>query len=805
MKTDLTKNIGIKHTFTYMSKHIGGWALIIAIMCAAFWIRIQGVDTIPDGQFNSNDAYLHYWQAQIVSDQGHLPARDMDRWVPLGRDNTQMLSLYAYAAAYTHKAITFLFPNVSLYSVMLYAPVFCFAIGLGVLCLFLYHAFGTLFSGIVGILLATLPGTIDRSVAGFSDRDSWCLMLGVIAVTTYLAALQMQNTRKRLIFTLASGITCFLGGLSWEGFGVFLFVILFVEIWRFLTSETEEGLGHYLIWVLTFVPMLSLVSPVYQRGEWFATHMTAFVLIPPLALLVIRALRHFLLTKTSLNKKLQPHARTAALGLTLASFIFALGYVLSQLGTFDLTIVPFNESNLMQSVGELHTPEYNYWVFRYGSIFFLGCIGLIMTSIYLWERKCIILILPIILFTLTTFFREQLDKFGDVSLGGTLFLVSIACTILGLLLIAWLRKERAEHELVFIAFAVWFLCWIALSRDARRYDFFIGISIAFFTAAFFRSVSEVLCAKLNTQSVFQRFIKTSITVALLAILMWWTPAGAHARRSVFAARHMRSAIPGYTSIEKTFRWMKAQLPNSACVAASWSHGSQLNVLGGVKTVIDQDHYIQHWIHLSARHVFCAQSDTEALEFLKTHEATHLMLTSKDLFQFARIHSSVGSNAQRDREFQFTPLRMNLNKNGIPFLVPIRQDTSFTHINIKHNETDASPITATVNLENGSTVEVPYIGIVGERRIHSEKPAGSETGGIILFFNKHKQFKGGFYVPPIGWNSLAVRLFFRGESSEIFVPVYPEDGDVTAEVKVWEINYPPDVKSNPKYLETESSE
>ena len=32
--------------------------------------------------------------------------------------------------------------------------------------------------------------------------------------------------------------------------------------------------------------------------------------------------------------------------------------------------------------------------------------------------------------------------------------------------------------------------------------------------------------------------------------------------------------------------------------------------------------------------------------------------------------------------------------------------------------------------------------------------------------------------------------------------YPEDGDVTAEVKVWEIHYPLDIKSNPKYLATE---
>ena len=168
-------------------------ALLGAILLIAFWIRIQGVANIPDEQFTGHDPYLHYWQAQIVSEQGRLPARDMHRWLPLGRDYGQSMTAYAYAVAYTHKAITVLFPNVSLYQVSLFSPAVCFVLGLGVLCLFLHRTFGLLFSSVVGIFLATLPGAIERSAAGFSDRDSWCLMLGIFAITTYLASLQTQQ------------------------------------------------------------------------------------------------------------------------------------------------------------------------------------------------------------------------------------------------------------------------------------------------------------------------------------------------------------------------------------------------------------------------------------------------------------------------------------------------------------------------------------------------------------------------------------------------------------------------------------
>ena len=48
-------------------------------------------------------------------------------------------------------------------------------------------------------------------------------------------------------------------------------------------------------------------------------------------------------------------------------------------------------------------------------------------------------------------------------------------------------------------------------------------------------------------------------------------------------------------------------------------------------------------------------------------------------------------------------------------------------------------------------------------------------------------------------------FLHKKVSEAFVPIYPTDNFADAEVKIWEIQYPPDIKSNPKYLETEPSE
>jgi len=109
--------------------------LLTGIILLAFWIRIQGVSQLPVNQFTETDAYLYHWQAKIISKHGQLPERDMHRWSPVGRDNTQLLSLYAYAIAYLHKAFQWL----SLYQIQLYLPVFAFIVGLGALFLFLTH------------------------------------------------------------------------------------------------------------------------------------------------------------------------------------------------------------------------------------------------------------------------------------------------------------------------------------------------------------------------------------------------------------------------------------------------------------------------------------------------------------------------------------------------------------------------------------------------------------------------------------------------------------------------------------------
>lgn len=786
--------------------------LLCVILFIAFFVRIQGVPLIPDGQFTGSDPYFYYRNAQIISEHGHLPARDMHRWLPLGRDLEQTLSLYSYALAYTHKALAQVFPKLSLYHVTLYAPTVCFCVGLGALCVFLYHTYGLLFSGIVGGLLVTLPSTIDRSIAGFSDRDSWCLMLGILAVTTYLTTFQTQHRRARFLWTFTSGFTMFLGGLSWEGFGVFGTVILVVELWRMLTSETEERLGLYFLWVCTFVPTLYITSPAYHKGQWFATHLRDFLLVPPLALLGIRGLRHLLLTKLPLSAKLRPHARTLTLGLILAISTGAVFYILNLLDTFDNTTVSLSQTRLMQTVRELAAPDYKYWISRYGSVFILGSIGILIASVRLWKELGTLLAVSLTLFSLMAFFGAPLYRAWGASPCNTLLFIIVAGSVIGLFLIARQRHEAPKNELTYIAFITWFIFWLALSRDAMRYDFFIGVPIAFFTTELIHFLSNTISQKLRhskyTTDEFRKDIKhaplkTVTATLLLSLIMFWTPAGALARRARSSAKHIRGAYPGRTHTNEAFRWMKTHLSSNAVVAAHWGQGNLLNVLAGTKTITDADHFLPHWIHLYYRHVHCANTSQEALEFLKTHNATHLMLTERDL-QHSGTYAFVGGYTEKNAK-QFKPRKLKITTKRVeaPQRLTGLKHTPFAALTFEKTD----PIVLTARLKTGKLVKLPTVIHVGTQHQKTVVSENTEMpyGGTLLYFDKHQQLEKAYYLSTTCWNSLATRLFFRGEMPDVFVPIYPTSGDATAEVKVWEIHYPADIKANPKYLATEPGE
>ncbi|MYB93851.1 hypothetical protein F4167_16930 [Candidatus Poribacteria bacterium] len=853
------------HTIT---KHIGAAVLLLLTLLVGGWIRLQGLPTLPTGQFASNDAYLYYSHAETLVTHGTLPETEMHRWVPLGRDLTEMLHGYAYGIAASYKVISVFFPDVTLYQIQRVAPTVCFLIGIAVLCCFLYLRFGLSTATVVGTLLAVMPGSIERSSAGFSDRDSWCWLLGILAVIPYFYKEGMELCKRTRYFCIAlSGGFAFLGGLSWEGFGGFVLAIVAIELWRFLTTDTEEHLSEYVLWVLMFVPWLYLFCPAYHSGDGFSSHVTAFLLMPALVVLILRTLRYTLTRHPRFAVFLSEQVSARALSLLLCAvcLLIGLAYLALQRETFTQSIVPFSGASVMDTIGELHSPSDTYWYHRYGGVLFLASACLVVGAIRLWGKKAALLAGTLALFTAATFFRQYLYHVLSPGLCEYLFYGAVAFTPIAALGVAVRRAEPVKHEQIYIAMAVWMLLWLGLARDAQRYDFFIGVPLAFFSAVTIQFITTRIGQHIKTSRevekgkesieipisraaqktgrmkkrkhkrkrknvdetvshigplrfIPQTWVKTGLTLACLTLLLFWEPPGSSARYGLtlrgYATRITpKVVLPGReTTIANTCQWLHTRHAKNAIVAADWTHGNYLNVLGGVKTIIDADHYIMYWIDLYEEHVPAAQSEREALEFLKTHDATHLLLSEEDMLYTVSKHTH--THKQPKHPLYMVPLvRRAPTGSPNPRMVPAHKNTAITSVEIDFHHI---PITVKARLKNKKTVKLPYIKHFGESKetvhdTHTHTPeVSTETeetretenrnGGILHHFDAKTQQEHIYYLSPDSWNSLAVKLFLRGEHSDAFVPVYPESGDAAA-VKIWEIHYPPDITENPKYLET----
>lgn len=785
--------------------------LLCAIVLLACWIRVQGVDRLSDEQFTSNDAYLFAGQAREIAEQGTLPARDMRRWLPHGRDNGQIFPLYAYAIVYTHKAIGWISPKLTLYYIQVYISAICFTLGLGVLCFFLARTYGVVFALIAALLLATLPGSIERSAAGFGDRDAWCWMLGIFAVTSYLYKENIEPGPRRWIATAIAGFTVFLGGLSWEGFGFFVLMIVAIELWKFCSTDTEQHLKEYLLYILMFVPWLYLISPAYRSGSGFSTHVAALMLLPPLTVFALHGGRYLLLKYV---EQLRPHPRKLAWGLTLLGIATGVGYIFMQAGTFAETAYPFRESQLMQGIGELGDPNFRYWAGRYGAVFVLGSLGLITACLYLWKWKGLPLALSLALFVGTTFFRTQVNGWIGEDTCNTLFFISLGLAVLSFA-VACFQKERSENELVTLATLAWFLLWVGLARGGKRHDFFIGLPLAYGTAWLLYFSPVHLIQRLKDAEILYPSVREKLATAIFAVIvlvpvLFWTPIGGHATKSVYAAARMRPPVPGQNNRSEVFKWMHDTLPKESVIAANWDYGTQLNVLGGVRTVVDSDHFLPHWIHLYYRHVFSAQDTREALGFLKTHQATHLMLTERGVTSSSRRYSSMGSDENANRQFELYQLTRTETPIGKPYrMQPRGTSTPLDFIEITRTTPDTLSITAHFKDENEGVdvgeLEKILPDITVDRTVStpiSQISVDIENGGLVLDFDSETHLNRAYYIPPLGWNSLAVKLFLRGEHTDIFVPVYPTDDSAAEDIKVWEIRYPPDIETDEKYLATE---
>ena len=283
-------------------------------------------------------------------------------------------------------------------------------------------------------------------------------------------------------------------------------------------------------------------------------------------------------------------------------------------------------------------------------------------------------------------------------------------------------------------------------------------------------------------------------------------------------RVRNTVVPASLKFHTQLNDISKHTDENAVIAAWWDYGSKIHWFANRATVVDSDHYIPYWIFMMARHVFSGVSSTEAFTFLKTHNVTHMMMTTNELLKLDTI-TYIGSDETYDRVASVHFLMPVQSQQVSP---SVRQTDMIPHnprtmdtlsLNGKNYPPGKWLLRGISITSNGDAWEAKVHGItrdgefslppselrVGTLHIKYEKKG--VPGSVFVFSNKANQNLQAFYVSATAARLLTVRLYLFLEDIPGFSLIYDTNSEALCEpdgFRLWKIDYPEAIQPDPKY-------
>lgn len=405
-----------------------------------------------------------------------------------------------------------------------------------------------------------------------------------------------------------------------------------------------------------------------------------------------------------------------------------------------------------------------------------------------------------------------------------LFLAPLVAMLSGYTLNKLLEKymPKTENTLYSTLFLGILLSWQVLICGNDIFTFFISIIsfshlslklpesleliiTLFLTAIFFGLIIQSL---LNRNRI-QYSVKKACALIIVCLLSWLSITGIY-RLEPTQSGFMSSILARPSPDRKTrdaLNELKTTTLSSAVIAANWGFGSATNELARRTTIIDEEQEFVK-IRAMANAVFCGENEVEALQFLKEHKATHILLHPMDITELT-THSFAASG-RTEYIGQFSPnTHFRLSEKSDQKL----EYLAYYHVSLKINTKSRQGILKKVVIphswENESitidsppsivfregnadkTVSIKEL-IIAERQWYF--PEAKLSGCVWIRSEIERDVPpefmdpAAFYISPEGREYLAVKLFF-GEHSDHFKMVYESpDTYGPVPVKIWEIQY-----------------
>ncbi len=835
--------------------------IIIAIFTAIAWfgyyIRTLNLPLLGGRYIPDVDSYAFLRYLEYIVENGKMMTFDPLRYYPLGYNPAPDFGLLSTLVAYFYQLMHFFNPAVrAIDAAILYPPVI-FVIGL----VFFFLGVKKLFDYRVALLasfnLAVMPAYLYRTMAGVFDKEPFGMAMMFASFAGYVYALKEEKFKNYISYAILSGLATGILGVAWGGVQFFYIAVgVMMVLTALFGAATKKDLQISALWFGVSQLIVFLLRP---ERTGIRNLFTAFAILPVVVGIVMLLIHYLIYDKNlfRIKNKLEKHA--PGLVVLVSSIVVIAVLATMAVGPeaifqniksiFETMLHPSAETRWAMTVAENHQPYISDWFGQFGQLyvysFMLGGIALF----YAFTKKLGkngLYLTAAFAFTLFSFAftRYSPDSVfnGDSFLSQLLYIGSGIAFLSGSYYLYY-KHHHSENLKEFMKewdrSLLFFLCFLLLTVAAGR-----SLIRLLFVLSPFAAISASYLVFFIVDETRSRLKKDVYKVAVYILLgyLLWTTLYAYSQSSIGQARG--TGLSYDVQWQRGMDWVRANTPEDAVFAHWWDYGYWVQWGGKRATLSDGGNAYVAINYFVGRHVLTGQTDIEALEFLKSRNASHLLIISDEIGKYPAF-SSIGSDVNYDRyswvpTFTMDPSRTQETRNETIYIytggTPLDEDFMYNNKVYPAGSAGVAgfslPVT-TVKVQDGNETKegqqlgqpeifMVYNGVAekipleciyvdGREILYNDKPGFPGCVRLIPTYDNNQltnPIGSSIYISPRVRRTLFYRYYIAEKESKYIKLAYSDEnagmpfaiinGRLIGPLKIWKLSYDDSIQIKPEY-------
>ncbi len=188
----------------------------------------------------------------------------------LGGEASKLPHFHVMVEVFLYKAVHLFVPTIRLMTLVYFLPVFLATLSVIPAFFIVRKIAGNIGALAASILIAVHPAFVGRTIAGFSDTDSYTILFPLAIMWLFIEAIESNKQKTALLFAGLAGLFVGIFSTAWGGWWYiydFLLGVCFISLWFVFIKEytATKKRKMAILWILGSI----LVAPLFVLAASF--------------------------------------------------------------------------------------------------------------------------------------------------------------------------------------------------------------------------------------------------------------------------------------------------------------------------------------------------------------------------------------------------------------------------------------------------------------------------------------------------------------------------------------------------------